>query len=513
MSDAATDPETIDDAGPWLRWTERLLLGALLALVAGVWYGGVQRLTYDYDEVLRAHSVWLVAQGERPYEDFLDVHPPYFFLLTPLTALLSGDADPVFPYLTALRLTAAVGNVLLLAGLVALAAHAGGPAALRRRLAVVAAGLATVPSLSLMIEFRMDGWGYAIMVWALWHDLRAPRPDGRTGTLGLATGVAAFFFSPKIVVLPPLIVAVRVFQESPRPFPELLLAAAKFAFGFGCAGSLLLVTLWWEGIGLDLYTTLLFRYHATANAANAYGYGLAKMVGFLPTVWSILAAACVAVALDCLRRRRLPPPLWSGVLAWSASQLLLVSYPYKQYTGSWILFATLLTMPAWDWLMRSCRRLGPMAFATFVVLACLQVAGLGRAVLRSDDAGRERRVMAWLRRLAPPGEPVVASYPIHPVARRSTFWFRMNTSDMGGRDSEWLLGRFPATRDRVGSARYRQALAERPPALVVVDDYPEQLAEALREHLGGYALLSYQGQDVLLRPDLAAALRRDQVRR
>ena len=52
--------------------TDLVLL--VLTILSGLmtWGVGIHALGYDYDEVMRAHSSWLAAQGLCPYRDFLD---------------------------------------------------------------------------------------------------------------------------------------------------------------------------------------------------------------------------------------------------------------------------------------------------------------------------------------------------------------------------------------------------------------------------------------------------------
>lgn len=53
-------------------------LGLTVLGLAGMaaWGVGVVFQEYNYDEMLRAHSVWLTARGFRPYHDFFECHPP-----------------------------------------------------------------------------------------------------------------------------------------------------------------------------------------------------------------------------------------------------------------------------------------------------------------------------------------------------------------------------------------------------------------------------------------------------
>src|SRR3954471_9965290 len=84
-----------------------------VSIAAGVfaWGIGIVHRGYDYDEVQRAHSVWLASLGLRPYVATFEVHPPYFALLTPI---LGSRPDPC-DGLLALRIFATTGNLAFLA--------------------------------------------------------------------------------------------------------------------------------------------------------------------------------------------------------------------------------------------------------------------------------------------------------------------------------------------------------------------------------------------------------------
>ena len=99
---------------------EIVLLVATLIAGIGAWGVGVHFQGFDYDEVRYAHSVWLTAQGLRPYHDFLDCHPPYFALLSPIFRIYPSEPSAA---LWTLRLLSAIGNLLFLAGLATLGAR------------------------------------------------------------------------------------------------------------------------------------------------------------------------------------------------------------------------------------------------------------------------------------------------------------------------------------------------------------------------------------------------------
>jgi hypothetical protein len=111
-------------------------------------------LPLDYDEILHAHSAWLVSQKLVPYTDFLALHPPFFwFLFAPLLKIF----PETFGVLIALRLANFVFSLAALNVLMVLMRRSleGPAAALASSMAVL---LALVqPSVAhALIEFRPD---------------------------------------------------------------------------------------------------------------------------------------------------------------------------------------------------------------------------------------------------------------------------------------------------------------------------------------------------------------------
>src|SRR3954462_9972389 len=179
-----------------------------VSIAAGVfaWGIGIVHRGYDYDEVQRAHSIWLAAQGLRPYTDFFEVHPPYFVLLTPI---LRGWTDPCAA-LSAMRLFSGVGNLAFLGGLVALG-RASSPGN-RRWTWLGVAFVASHPKvLDFLVEFRIDGWGYALAVWSLVGFIRRPGVRWRFAAFGVLSGIATLF-CPKLAILPPLVVGFEMLR-------------------------------------------------------------------------------------------------------------------------------------------------------------------------------------------------------------------------------------------------------------------------------------------------------------
>src|ERR1700733_8227881 len=184
-------------------------IASSLILFAGVGAWGVMILHrgFDYDEVLRAHSIWMTSQGLRPYHDFLEIHPPYFSLLAPMAQRFAEPGE----LLLALRLVAAIGNVLFLVGLVGVAIVGMGVRLLPALLAT--ALLAFHPDvLTFLAEFRIDGWGYALALWTIVWFFRS-KVAWRYAGLGVGTGIPILLFCPKLALLPPLILFIERIKQ------------------------------------------------------------------------------------------------------------------------------------------------------------------------------------------------------------------------------------------------------------------------------------------------------------
>jgi hypothetical protein len=481
---------------------------ALLIVVAcglGAWGVGIRTLGYDFDEVTRAHSAWLASSGLRPYSDFFECHPPYFVLLSPV---VRGWSDPR-EVLQALRIVASVGNLLFLGALAAIGASLARDG---RRWAWL--GLAFFafypPILRFLIEFRIDGWGYALAAWSVYRHQR-PNPVGpyRDFELGLLTGIATMLFCPKLTILPALIVAfgqIRAWESLSRA----VLAALAYAGGVAVAAGLFCLYLVSQGIELNRMFQLLVRYHAVSNANASFHLGLARAILERWTLSTLILAGLLAWGIDRLVRRVRPGAYELALLAWLAAQALLVAYPFKQYFAPWFLFATgylgFLGQGTATWLRR--------ARSALFLAACL-VTGFWSASTaahwsRIDDANVECRLIRWMDRVAGAEDRVVASPPLHPIDRLDTFFLWFSTDDPGGFDSEQILSKLPPVREYVTETRFREELEAHPPALVVISGdwrmipYPKGQEAALGEFVRrrGYKNIRYGPAEFAVRPDL-----------
>ena len=473
MTDSITPEKSRQSAGAGAggSWSvvavvEVASLALMIGSGAAAWLVGIFTRGYDYDEVLRAHSIWLTSRGLRPYLDFFEVHPPYFVLLSPLLRVF---ADPV-DAMRALRVTTALGNVVFLGGLVRLGAMSLSAEVSKRWAWLGIAAVAFNPFiLDYLVEFRIDGWGYAAIAWStvVYCRGRGKRGMIRILTFGLVTAFASALLSPKMVLLPPLIMAFDLIGRF-ESWRGLVRSGIAYLAGVGLAASLFLAYLWLNGIGLERTILLLGRYHAVSNAHAGFRYGLFGQVVLMRTLLGLIVTGAAGWVWNRLRRRRPGGPYEPALAVWLAAQMLLVSYPYKQYYAPWFLFASGFvpsTGPILGGVLKGGR-------GVVYILACvLSMQGsyqIARFWAGTGVAASENAMIRWMNKVSSPEDRVIGSPPYHPIRREDTFFLSFNTSDPKGFDSERIFEELPGLRPFVTEDHYRAELEAHPPALVVL---------------------------------------------
>jgi hypothetical protein len=324
--------------------------------------------------------------------------------------------------------------------------------------------------LDFLVEFRIDGWGYALAAWSLVGFLRRPGARRRFATLGALSGIATLF-CPKVAFLPPLIVGFALLKEW-QSWREALRSGAAYGLGLGLAGLAFASFLAANRIPLDRTYLLLFRYHTLSNAHSGYHRGLLRQVVGAPFLVAPIALGALAWAWDVARRRSLEDVYPPALGLWLAIQALLVAYHYKQYYAPWFLFGSAFVILLGRALDASWRPLGALAF--FAACGTTLVATLSIAQLweRADRARRECAAIRAMNVLAGPDDRVVAPPPNHPIARHDAFFLWFNTSDPDGYDSGRILAELGPYRELVSPEHDRAALEAHPPAFVVLDAGP-----------------------------------------
>ncbi len=485
----------------------------LLATAAGLaaWSHGIIARNFDHDEFQRAHSVWLASQGLRPYTELFEVHPPYFILLTPILRTCSEPCDA----LRALRLFSMVGNLAFLGGLIALgwSAQARG----NRWAWLGVAFVAFHPRvIDFLVEFRIDGWGYAVAVWSLVVFLRGSRTPWRFATFGLGSGIATLLFCPKLAILPPLVVGFELLRPAIRAALRL---GGAYVAGGAIAGLLFALYLTLNRIAVDRTYLLLFRYHTLSNTHSAFRHGLLRQIADAPILIVPTVLGMLLWVVDTLKRRAIVDAYPPAVGLWLMLQALLVAYPYKQYYAPWFLFASVFVIilgraleQLWGWLAH-------LAFIG-ACLATIFAAGVADFGIGHSPNRFQCAAIRVMNVLARSDDRVVAPPSEHPIVRGDVFFLWFNTSDPMGYDSERILEELGPYRREVSREQNRAALEANPPAFVVLDAgpfaarYPEGQWHALLDYLPrhGYRVVRLRGLGsgllrLALRPDRYQELR------
>ncbi len=509
MSHPPRPDEAANPSRRALAVVERSLLALLIAAGSVAWGVGIIAKGYDYDEVQRAHSVWLVAQGLRPYAELFEVHPPYFVLLTPILRRWPDPCDAV----RALRLFAAVGNVAFLGGLVALGRTPEARGGRWEWLGV--AFVAFEPRvLDYLVEFRIDGWGYALASWGIVFALRRPDSPRRWAAFGVLSGIATLLFCPKLAIFPPLLVVAEMLRAR-RAGRAALRPGVAYLLGLGVAALALALFLAANRIEVGRTYLLLFRYHALSNAHSGHRYGLLRQVVGTPLLLAPMALGALAWVVVLARRRSRAEVYLPALGSWMVIQSLLVAYQYKQYYAPWFLFGSAFVAVLGRTLAASWRPLGVLAFVAACGTAIPASLGLAQLWEHYRPARGLCARLHALSVLAGPDDRVVAPPPEHPIARRDVFFLWFNTSDPGGYDSERILEGLGPYRPLVSPEQNREALRAHPPAFVVLDagpfaaPYPEGQWQALREFLPrhAYRVVRLGSLRLALRPDRYDRLR------
>ena len=425
----------------------------------------------NYDELALVHFAWLIGQGAVPYTDFHAVHPPFFALLVaPLLRVL----PEAFGSMLVLRLVNLLASLAVLVLLVRLL-FARTEESRERWLAL--GGLVIMAShprvLQALAEFRPDHLSTALTLGALSVAMHSTGQRARRWFVASALFTIAMVFNAKLILIPFFTALVLTVEEGRRGLRALgdLLAGTLT----GVTSSLVLT--WFVGhlwaIDFRLLWEQAYVYHEAIRETFTQSFGLAKTLGGqvkphwgLPIV--VLLLGLIGLLTEACRghwdRVRVPLIL----AAYAVIQPLWVPFPYKQYSYTINLAWAAPLALGLVWAQRWRPRATPTLVAALVVVGLLlNGVRTGRIVARGGMLSQMQLGNALLS-LAPPGQPVAALLPVHPIFRRDATFAWIYTHNPGGRETEEVMTRMPGYQERFSHDGYLRELKANPPGLIVL---------------------------------------------
>lgn len=451
--------------------TERIARRSLDALCGGLavawiaaWGCAIAHRYFDYDEFQHFYALWRIHGGVRPFNDFFEMHPPFlWYALAPFTPVLARFSFPLFP----LRVLSALGEVALLGALaqnVSLSMkRLPGAVEYSWRVFLVAT-IAVAGHLSVtwyLLEFRLDAWPDALLLWAIGRDRRAG-PAPFRGPLEYALlSTLMLLCAPKLAALFVLYGVFSLAQAERR-----WLRAAGLAVGLLLA--LLMGGLFLIAVGIDpiVVYRLAVSYHVLIGARGGFGHGLARALWAQPQLLALVFSGVLGWLLVA-RTRLAAFPFELAVGLFLVLQAAVVPLGYPQYYGPWFLLG-IVFLPY----LETALRRTPVAHHC-VVAAGLLLAGanVARDLQTFTAVNQTAPIVAfnrWASAIVPP-EAVVAGDLMHiPLCRRSVFYHLAGTSTPNGYQVESALEEvnLPAISARMSPQAYEEELESGRPALI-----------------------------------------------
>jgi hypothetical protein len=425
---------------------------------------------YDHDEIQHAHLAWLVSVGQVPYRDFAVNHFPFLWILVaPLMRVL-----PESPMtLTILRGMALLLNMVFIGALGTLVGRGLQPK--QRIWAIACFGLVVCSPqvLHYLIEFRPDPLGNALLFGALAGlGLGGLKSKATTFVCGVGLGTAALIntkYAPFLLVLG-AVALIRFAPSGRRFWPPALVIGMGFSFAL-FSGAILLH---WMHIPLDGAYQMVVAYNAAVEKARPFGFGLAAAV-MQNWVWLAYSmAGLYGCAVLYLEQRRQPGFFSIAILCFLVVALVTTTRPWKQYYVPWLLLAAYFparSLPSF---------ITRFSLPVQAVLALCFLTGVGIGFVKTgvtdpNGVGLPRaiqdRVFVWALQHVPPDGFVVATFPMHPVFRRDTF-FKVVVDELGhGLDGfEQFMPQLvqPSCIEHFQRSGYEKELEDHPPTMILM---------------------------------------------
>ncbi len=421
----------------------------------------------DHDEIAYLHASWLVSQGLKPFQDFMEHHnPTLLYLLSPLAGALTGSPRAL---LFAARWLDLGCLALLLAAFVAvvrplLSERRGGWTALLL--------LGCFFFLRNSMEVRPDPWMALLCFLGFWQWAVYLRGPGRllpAGLAGLCLGAAVAFLPKAILFVACLAVGTALAVRGSAGWTKAarggLVALAAALLPLGALVLALLRLGLWSDFVFWTYTFNRFVYLQTHLPGPSAWRTLLESVGESP----LLGVGGLGGALLAARS------VWKGKAAPEATIAATVTFGVlaAMFQSRWPFSHNLLLLQPMLALLTAVvlDQIGPTRLralaGAFLLVMVAKVSVLCFLYTESPGAeGVQRRLLAETE----PTTPIAVPPPYNPIFRPNAFFFWFNAQRFVSAYLDWcrLHGEPPR---RVEEDR--RAWKDRPPKFVyVVSDEP-----------------------------------------
>ncbi len=484
-----------------------IVLGFAWMLLLGLF------LPINYDEYTQVHSAWLVSQGLKPYTDFHAVHPPFlWFLFSPIIRLLPERFESIIFFLRIINLAFSTAILIVMAYMLMRRFQGR----VERCLALGAMSImCTHPRvLRALAELRVDHLGAALTLLALCVATRGDRkrPSSQWFFSGFLFAVA-MGLSAKLLLIPiatGILLGLEEARKGKRALGRYLLAGAGgIGFGLSIMVSICII----NGVNIRRLSEQVFAYHALLRETFTQEYGLAESLFDharqqfgRPIV--VLLLGVIVLIHEGIRGRWLENRVPFIAATYALLQPLWVPFPHKQYAYTIYLVWTFPLALALVKIWRSNYR------KAVTLTVCLLGMGVyfegvrGYRIVTRDEARQDIGIGNALLQLSPPGQPVAAQPPFHPIFRRDSTFFWIYSHNPRGPETEEIMSRFPAYGERFSYKGYLEELKANPPGLIVPNtpfvgrEYRRALNDFLKEfYPEGYTLHRVGRLDVFVKRD------------
>jgi len=402
------------------------IVSMAIALSFGFLLIQAARSGFDHDEIEHLHAAWLVKQGQVPYRDFVENHPPcVHYLLAPLTRVFEG-----LPH--ALVFAARILDLALLG--IALAVFV---ALVKPVLRSKSAGWTAILLVSCFLfvrnsmEVRPDPWMSLLSLIGLWQWCRYLRgaPWWHAAIAGLSFGIATAFLQKAAAFIGLVGVAAVLAPRLNRGawahlakgaavvFAAATLPLAAFALAVWRAG-------YWNDFLFWNYTFNRF-YSLEMNAAGVPSPAatLAVSIAEDPLLW-IGGAFGLAITLRSILHRNAEPEM-------AAASCIVVGIVAALFRSHWPFSHNLLLMQPSLALLAAIAvdRISSQGWRSLIAaLLLLSVAKAATLSLVYTEAPNSGAVQDLLLASTRPSDPVAVPPPYNPIFRPNAFYFWYNST-------------------------------------------------------------------------------------